>query len=667
MRASSRQEDGQIPVSLRISLAGRVSISGDGVLIEEERLPGRQGRFVFAYLVIEKGRSVTRDELAEALWGGTPPATWEKALGVIASKLRALLGECGVDGAKALTSAFGCYRLELPEGSWVDLRAAARRAYEAEAALAGGRAEKAKLEASRAVATARLQLLPGEDGAWVERERRELADVLDRALDCLADASLRTGDAPEAAKWAQEAIALQPFRESGYRRLMHAHAAAGNRAEALQAYERCRRLLAEELGAYPSPETESVYRELLSTEPSEARAAAVPANGPASAAVAAAGGAPPRVPMDLWRRRAFVLLVTLGVLLAAAAAAVLAAVVTDGSSKRTAADAGAGAGAGAGAAPAAARPLRVALVLPGGANDVDDFPINPKIHEGLQDAAREYRLKPRVVDSGFDLETFAAKLEKVARDRSDLVIAFGTGIEEAVAPVARRFPKTHFVVLDTPAEGTPLEGVDNVTGIIFSEHEAAYLAGYLAGLVERESGPRLNAEKTISLVGGLPIPPVERYMAGFAAGAKRALPEVKILEGFSMTWDAQDRCAALANEHIAVGADIVFPVAGACGFGALDASLVHNVWGIGVDGDLSYLGPHILVSVVKRYDRATFLTVKWFKEGRLPRGETIRFGLTTNGVGIAGISPAVSASIRSKVADVAAEIRAGSLVVAPSG
>jgi basic membrane lipoprotein Med (substrate-binding protein (PBP1-ABC) superfamily)/DNA-binding SARP family transcriptional activator len=653
MRASSRQEDAQIPVSLKVSLAGRVSISTDGVLIEEERLPGRQGRLVFAYLVSEHGRPVFRDELAEALWGGTPPARWEKALGVIASKLRALLGECGVDGAKVLTSAFGCYRLELPEGSWVDLLAAARGADEAEAALAGGQAEKAKAEASQAVVVARLPLLPGEDGAWVERRRRELADVLDRALDCLADACLRSGNASEAAKWAQEAIALQPFRESGYRRLMHAHAAAGNRAEALQAYERCRRLLAEELGAYPSPETESIYRELLSTTPNEARAAALPEDDLVSAAVATADATPPRVPMDWRRRKAFLLLVTFGVLLAAgAAAAVLVAAATNGSSQRTA-----------GAAPAAARPLRVALVLPGGVSDVDDFPINPKINEGLQDAAREYRFEPRVFDSGFDLETFGATLEKVARERLDLVIAFGIGIEKVVARVARRFPNTHFVVLDTPVEGTPLEGVDNVTGIVFSEHEAAYLAGYLAGLLEQESGPRLNDEKTISLVGGLPIPPVERYMAGFAAGAKRALPEVKILEGFSMTWDAQDRCAALANEHIAVGADIVFPVAGACGFGALDASLVHNVWGIGVDGDLSYLGPHILVSVVKRYDRATFLTIKWFKEGRLPRGETIRFGLTTNGVGIAGISPAVSESIRNKVADVAAEIRAGSLVV----
>ena len=262
-------------MSLKVSLAGRVSIGADGVLIDEDRFPGRQGRLVFAYLVSEHGRPVLRDELAEALWGDTPPATWEKALGVIASKLRVLLGECGLDGAKVLTNAFGCYRLELPEGSWVDVLAAANQADSADAALASGLAETAKEEASKAVAVARLSFLPGEDGAWVEGKRRELADVLDRALDSLADASLRSGDASEAAKWAREAIALQPFRESGYRRLMHAHAAAGNRAEALQVYERCRRLLADELGAFPSPETESIYRDLLSAAPNETR----PENG----------------------------------------------------------------------------------------------------------------------------------------------------------------------------------------------------------------------------------------------------------------------------------------------------------------------------------------------------------------------------------------------------
>jgi peptide/nickel transport system substrate-binding protein len=273
-------------VNLRVSLAGRVSIASDGVRIDEGRFPGRQGRLVFVYLVIEHGRPVFREELAEALWGDRPPATWEKALVGIASKLRALFSECGLNGAEVLTSAFGCYRLELPEESWVDLEAAAHAADSAKTALAAGRPVTAKAEARQAASIARLPLLPGEDGAWVEGKRRELADVLVRALEYLTDACLDSGDASEAAKCADELIELEPFRESGYRRLMRAHVAAGNSAEALRVYERCRRLLADELGAYPSPETESIYRDLLKQSPTAALAATPSEAGVVSATVA---------------------------------------------------------------------------------------------------------------------------------------------------------------------------------------------------------------------------------------------------------------------------------------------------------------------------------------------------------------------------------------------
>jgi YVTN family beta-propeller protein len=263
-------------LELKVFLAGRIVVEGDGVLIDEERLPGRQGRLLFAYLVAEQGRPVPRDELAEALWGEAPPATWEKSLSVVVSKLRALLVERGVDGSNVLTSAFGCYRLNLPEGTWVDVVAAADVAREAEAALAADDLESAKALATRAASLARRPFLPGEEGAWVDGKRRELADVLRHALVTLSEACLRSGDDAEAAKSAEELIVLEPYRETGYRRLMEAHAAAGNRAEALRVYERCRRLLSEELGAYPSPETEAIYRQLLEAPAVQAVAAAAP-------------------------------------------------------------------------------------------------------------------------------------------------------------------------------------------------------------------------------------------------------------------------------------------------------------------------------------------------------------------------------------------------------
>jgi class 3 adenylate cyclase len=265
---------------LKVFLAGRVALESDGVVLDEAYFPGRQGRLLFAYLVAEQGRPVPRDELADALWREAPPATSDKALSVLASKLRGLLAEVGVDGTKALTSAFGAYRLNLPAGTWVDVIAAADALRDAEASLAADDLDRAKAVATQAASLARPTFLPGEEGAWVDGKRRELTDILRRALSCLAEACLRSGDAAEAANWAEETIALEPYRETGYRQLMTAHAAAGNRAEALRVYEQCRQLLATELGAYPSPETESVYRELLE-QPTSEPSAATPQTMPA--------------------------------------------------------------------------------------------------------------------------------------------------------------------------------------------------------------------------------------------------------------------------------------------------------------------------------------------------------------------------------------------------
>jgi DNA-binding SARP family transcriptional activator/ABC-type branched-subunit amino acid transport system substrate-binding protein len=250
-------------LNVRISLTERLTVEANGATVDEERFPGRQGRIVFAYLAAQNGRPVPRDELAELLWGDDLPATWVKALGVLMTKLRALLEECGIDGSTALTSAFGCYKLSLPVGSWIDVDAALEALERAESLLAGGDFAEAKAEAATAAALTRRIFLPGEDAPWVEEKRRELHAVLVRAVECVRDASFAAGDFAEAARHGEEVIQLEPFRESGYRRLMEAHAAAGNPAEALRVYERCRRFLADELGAYPSPEIEAVYRDVL--------------------------------------------------------------------------------------------------------------------------------------------------------------------------------------------------------------------------------------------------------------------------------------------------------------------------------------------------------------------------------------------------------------------
>ncbi|HSC49916.1 MAG TPA: BTAD domain-containing putative transcriptional regulator, partial [Gaiellaceae bacterium] len=159
--------------------------------------------------------------------------------------------------------------LTLPPGAWIDVHAAATAVEQAEAARAAGELDLTRAHASTAAELARRVFLPGEAGPWVEDQRRDLRDLLVRALECLRDVALADGEFGEAVRYAAEITELEPFRESSYRALMQAHAAAGNPAEALRVYERCRRFLADELGAYPSSESEAVYRELLRSSPAE--------------------------------------------------------------------------------------------------------------------------------------------------------------------------------------------------------------------------------------------------------------------------------------------------------------------------------------------------------------------------------------------------------------
>jgi peptide/nickel transport system substrate-binding protein len=187
---------------VRVSLAGRMRVESGDLAVDDTRFPGRQARLVFAYLVAERSRPVPRDELADAIWGETPPPTWEKALIGIVSKLRTLLTECGLDGTQAITSAFGCYQLHLPEDSWIDLDAAGEGLLAADRAFDAGELSEAQSRAAHAAALVRPPFLAGEEGVWVEAKRRELEALLIRALDRLADACLAADEPLQAVTWA---------------------------------------------------------------------------------------------------------------------------------------------------------------------------------------------------------------------------------------------------------------------------------------------------------------------------------------------------------------------------------------------------------------------------------------------------------------------------------
>ena len=269
-------------MSLEITLTGQLAAEADGHRADATDLPGRQASVVFAYLVAERDRPVPAEALAEAVWGPALPPTWRPALRGVVSKVRGFLDRLGLPAADTLTSSAGCYRLVLPADTAVDVELAEGQAEQAQQALNAGRPAEALAAASRARAIAGRPLLPGHDGAWVQDRRGALHQVLVRSLDLLVEAHLTAGQGAAAVGPAGDLVALEPFRDSAYRRLLAAHAAAGDRGEALRAYDRYRRMLAEELGVGPSPELEAAYLELLHAEPAEeAPAGAGSPSGPA--------------------------------------------------------------------------------------------------------------------------------------------------------------------------------------------------------------------------------------------------------------------------------------------------------------------------------------------------------------------------------------------------
>jgi SARP family transcriptional regulator, regulator of embCAB operon len=248
---------------LRIYLAGEVAVERGERLLREADLPGRQGRLAFVYLVVERQRAVPQSELAELLWPESLPASWPVALSAVISKLRQKLGQLGLDRELTIANAFRCYQFRPPAGSWIDLEVAADSVHQAEAAIAGGQPQAAYGPSLIATTIARRPFLVGEDASWVIRQRERQLDLLVRALDCRVEALLANNEVTLALHQARLTVELEPYRESGYRRLMRVLMAQGDRGEAMRVYQECRKRLGDELGVAPSDETEDLARTLV--------------------------------------------------------------------------------------------------------------------------------------------------------------------------------------------------------------------------------------------------------------------------------------------------------------------------------------------------------------------------------------------------------------------
>jgi len=144
------------------------------------------------------------------------------------------------------------------------------------------------------------------------------------------------------------------------------------------------------------------------------------------------------------------------------------------------------------------------------------------------------------------------------------------------------------------------------------------------------------------------------------------VPGITVLNGYSRDWDDQAKCKELALDQIERGAGVVFQVAGGCGLGALDAARQRDVWGVGVDADQSFLGPHVLTSAQKKVDRAVYLTIEDVVKGRWRGGRNAAFGLAEDGVGLGKTSPKAQPADIAAVKKLESDLRAGKIDIPTS-
>jgi basic membrane protein A len=290
---------------------------------------------------------------------------------------------------------------------------------------------------------------------------------------------------------------------------------------------------------------------------------------------------------------------------------------------------------------------------------LNDRSFNQLANEGLTKAGSDLGVDTRVLTSKSNAD-YVPNLSTLAQQKYDIVIGVGFLMAEAMETVAKKFPDTNFAIIDYPQAAMKSKPA-NVDGLLFKENEAGYLVGTLAALYTKDKG----GDQVISSVGGQKIPPVDGYIAGYQAGAKKANPDIKTLNGYSEDFVKQDLCKELALNQIAEGSQVVFQVAGQCGLGALDAAKEKGVVGIGVDADQGYLGDHILSSALKKVDVAVFNTVKAVQDGSFKGGTDTVFDVKSGGVGYGKLS-ADAQKYEDQLKQVEEQIKSGEITDIPS-
>lgn len=299
-----------------------------------------------------------------------------------------------------------------------------------------------------------------------------------------------------------------------------------------------------------------------------------------------------------------------------------------------------------------------------------DRSFNDLAWQGLQQAEKELGVEVKYLESKEPTD-YESNLTQLANAGYNPLFAIGFLMTDTVTKVSTTTPEVVYGGIDEFFDPT----IPNVIGLNFKEQEAGYLAGVVAGTLTTmtDVDTRINDKKIVGFVGGMEIPPVQKFEAGFIAGVKSVNPDVEVKSIYTGTFGDQQKGIEAGKNLIESGADIIFAAAGATGAGSAKAAQDNKALFIGVDADqfntLTDIGDTILTSAVKRVDTAVFLTVKDAVDGVIKGGENRLFGLTEDAVGLAPYhdwETKMPQEVKDNVQKATDDIKAGTVTVPES-
>src|SRR5919106_5802711 len=290
----------------------------------------------------------------------------------------------------------------------------------------------------------------------------------------------------------------------------------------------------------------------------------------------------------------------------------------------------------------------------GGVNDrgFNEFSI-----AGLDQAAEELGVETQVYVSR-TADDYLPNLTAAAEDGHGLVIAVGFLLAPSTIEVAQEFSDTSFAGVDHfyGGEGCEEQGTceqRNALGMVYPSEEAGYLAGIVAAM--------MTETNKVSTVGGIKIPPVDNWIAGFQQGVADTNPDVETLNAYSQDFVDQAKCKEIALDQISQGSDVVFQVAGDCGLGAIDAACEQGKHAIGVDADQSAQGDCVITSALKPLQTSVFGIIQSVVDGEFQGGQNQFFGIQDlpDAELLAPYSDAVPQEVQDAAADGLEQLKSG--------